>query len=237
VDESDAPQGCRRTSGDRTSQIIAFLTTVPGIITAIAALITAIGGAFLGGRQAASTAPQPTVTTTVIETPGPLTSSTGSGLSGSAGSDTSSKPVQSQGGQASTPIGTTGLWALTPLQDFTQSTTGSEQIGTKTYANSVRFSCAYSMDDIIYNVAGYSVLKAYIGVPNNSADAAGTTATISFLKDGTSRQLIPNVTVALDQPERVQVNLRGTSQLEIDCTASQPGGIDIVLGNATLGSS
>jgi hypothetical protein len=97
--------------------------------------------------------------------------------------------------------------------------------------------CAYSTDDVIYNVARYKIFKAFIGVPNNSTDAAGTTATISFLKDGTKTRLIPDFTVALDQPKRIRVNLDGSSQLEIDCTASQPGGIDIVFGNATLSSS
>lgn len=97
--------------------------------------------------------------------------------------------------------------------------------------------CAYSKDDVIYNVAGYNVFKAYVGVPSNSTDAAGTTATISFLKDGTQTRLIPDFTVALDQPKRIRVNLDGSSQLEIDCTASQPSGIDIVFGNATLSAS
>ena len=60
-----------------------------------------------------------------------------------------------------------------------------------------------------------------------------------FYKDGTSTKLHLPVTVALDSPQTVQVNLQGTSQLVIGCTAASADGsygddIDVVIGDATL---
>jgi hypothetical protein len=204
---------------------------LPGVLTALATLITAIGGAFLGGTQVVGTASQPTVTVTVTPS---VPAARGSGNSGSGS--------QSQANSASAPGGTTDLSALTPVQNNTGDPliTGAQQIGTATYANSVRFTCPSFAVGVVYEVAGYKILNATIGVPSNAQNGAGTSANITFLKDAMSAQLAPGVNVALDQPQRVHVNLHGASQLEISCTASGPSAastVDVALGDATVSPS
>ncbi len=72
---------------------------------------------------------------------------------------------------------------------------------------------------IDYNVAGYKFLNAVIGVPSSASNAAGNSMTVTFFKDGSSNQLSTPVTVSLDHPQSVHLNLDGSSQLEIACTS------------------
>ena len=63
--------------------------------------------------------------------------------------------------------------------------------------------------------------------------------TITFFRDGSS-QLGGPITVTLDHPQSVHLNLQGASQLEIACsgtsvTNDSSVSMDVVLGNATLG--
>ncbi|MFE3878209.1 hypothetical protein ACFXPX_27910 [Kitasatospora sp. NPDC059146] len=64
--DQDSPTG----PGGPT-RFVTFFTTLPGIITAAAALVTAIGGAFYGGTQAATPSPTVTVTQTEWRSPSP----------------------------------------------------------------------------------------------------------------------------------------------------------------------
>jgi hypothetical protein len=223
--DTNASHGSGGTGGSRGPQALAWFATLPGVLTALAALVTAIGGAFFGGTQVA--APQPTVTVTV-------TAPARHAPAGTQGGGSNPQPALA----TSAPVGVTDLSALTPVQDNSQAgvTTGSQQIGTTTYANSVRFTCAYTYSNVVYDVAGYRFLDATIGVPSDATNAAGTGANVTFLKDGTTAQLGSGVSVALDQPQHVHVNLHGASQVEIACAVSGSSGfLDIVLGNATVG--
>lgn len=88
---------------------------------------------------------------------------------------------------------------------------------------------------MVYEVAGYRQLQLTIGIPSDATNASGNSAAVKFLKDGGSTQLIPQVTVALDQPQRVTVPLSGTSQLDINCIDAEAySGMDVVLANAVL---
>jgi len=91
-------------------------------------------------------------------------------------------------------------------------------------------------------VAGYRTLTATIGVPSYAANAPGSSATIKFFKDGSSTQLGATLTVALDNPARVTLNLQGSSRLEIYCIAANQDGsngddINVAIGNAKLSPS
>jgi hypothetical protein len=120
---------------------------------------------------------------------------------------------------------------------------GPQQIGATIYQNSVGFTC-YSGGPsyMVYNVAGYKFLNALIGIPSGASNAAGNSMSITFFKDGSSTQLGSPVTVSLDHPQSVHLNLDGSSQLEISCaaisqTSHSPVSMDGALGNATIGPS
>lgn len=219
--------------------VLGFLGTLPGLITAVAALITAIGGAFLGGTQLAGRSQaQPTVFVTVTASASPAGQETDP--SGSAPASSGSTPATVSG---------TDLSSLTPVQSSVDgfTTNGPQQIGTTTYSNAIRFSCstsndAYGYNSLVYVVAGYKTLNATLGVPDNASNAAGNSATIKFYKDGGSTELGQPVTIALDSPQRVSLPLQGSSQLEISCVAANQTGnngddIDVAIGGATLSSS
>ena len=112
-----------------------------------------------------------------------------------------------------------------------------QQIGATTYSHTVRLSCydqtINGSSSVVYKVAGYKTLQATIGVPSDATNASGNSATIQFLKDGTSNQLAQDITAALDQPQVITVPLKGASQLDISCSGSN-GNIDIALANAAL---
>jgi hypothetical protein len=151
--------------------------------------------------------------------------------------------VVADGGGPGAPI--SDLSALTPLsQNYVSSpTTGPQQIGATTYQDSVRFTCetnSGNSGNVVYDVAGYKFLTAVIGIPSNASNAAGNAMTITFYKDGSSTQLSTPVTVSLDHPQSVHLNLQDSSQLEISCnainTTSQSSEyMDVALGNATIG--
>ncbi len=219
--------------------VLGFLGTLPGLITAVAALITAIGGAFLGGTQlAGQSQAQPTVFVTV--TAGASAASQGTDPSGSAPASSVSTPATVSG---------TDLSSLTPVQSSVDgfTTNGPQQIGTTTYSDAIRFSCsvsnsAYSYNSLVYAVAGDKTLNATFGIPDNASNAAGNSATIKFYKDGGSTELGQPVTIALDSPQRVSLPLQGSSQLEISCVAANQTGsngddIDVAIGEATLSPS
>ena len=120
---------------------------------------------------------------------------------------------------------------------------GPEQIGAVTYQDSVGFTCDTSGNqaNFVYDVAGYKFLTTLVGIPSDATNAAGNAMTITFFKDG-STQLGQPVTVSLDHPQSVHLDLQGASQLEVACNATnvtshQPVEMDAALGNATIGPS
>ena len=130
------------------------------------------------------------------------------------------------------------LSALTALQtsgNIGDLSSGPQQIGTVTYPDSVSFTCD-NTGSIVYDVATYKYLTAQIGLPSDAANVAGNTMTITFFGDG-STQLSRPVTVSLDHPQSVHLNLQGSSQLEIECNGSTNSWMDVALGNATIGPS
>jgi hypothetical protein len=173
----------------------------------------------------------------------PADSSTASpAATGTSGASSSPNSVQAGGGGAGAEVA--DLSALSPVQtyDISGPNNGPAQIGATVYQNSVGFTCYSGPSYIDYNVAGYKFLNTVIGIPSNASNAAGNSMTVTFFKDGSSTQLGSPVTVSLDHPQSVHLDLAGSSQLEIACTAI--GGtshttvsMDAALGNATIGPS
>jgi hypothetical protein len=175
----------------------------------------------------------------------PSPSPSGGGSAGSASGSPSAAPSVSSTATAAPATSGTNLFNLTPVQNTGAYSlvNGSEEIGTITYPDSVRFTCETG-DDVahtylVYDVAGFSFLNATLGVPSDATNAAGNTMAITFFKDGTTQQLGKTISIALDQPAPIHLNLDGASQLEIGCAATsgasqQPVGMDVALGNAAL---
>lgn len=89
-------------------------------------------------------------------------------------------------------------------------------------------------------MAGYKYLTTLIGIPSNASNGSGNAMTITFYKDGSATQLSSAVTVTLDHPRSVRLDLQGSSQLEISCsaintTSQQATAMDVAFGNATIG--
>jgi NPCBM/NEW2 domain len=223
-----------------------YIKAVAALLTALAAVITAIVGWFAVDRAANGPQAQPTVYTTVTAT-ATATVTVPAVSSGPVAQNGAARPLVSPAAATSPATGidlSTRQPVSTSVNNY--SAARPQQIGVTTYQDGIRFSCSsgggdsyYGYNDVIYNVAGYSTLTATIGVPPDADNAANNSATIEFYKDGTSTQLHTLVTVALDSPQTVKVNLQGTSQLDINCTAANEGGsygddIDVVLGDATL---
>ena len=220
-----------------------YIKALAALLTALAAVITAFAG-FAGTRAASGSPVQPTVYTTVTDTATVIVPATASSsVSQAGGAEPLASPVA-----ATSPAAGTDLSALQPVSTGVDHYTanGAQQVGISTYQDGIRFSCTsggsdsyYAYNSVTYNVAGDKTLTAMIGVPPDATNAAGNSATIDFYKDGTSTKLHLPVTVALDSPQTVQVNLQGTSQLVIGCTAASADGsygddIDVVIGDATL---
>lgn len=172
-------------------------------------------------------------------------SPSGAGSAGAASGSPSAGPSPSSTATAPPATSGTNLFNLTAVQNIGayNLVNGSEQIGTVTYPDSVRFSCStgdsVAHTYLVYDVAGFSFLNATMGVPSDSTNAAGNTMAVTFFKDGTTQQLGKTISIALDQPAQVHLNLDGASQLEIGCAATssasqQPVQMDVALGNAVL---
>jgi hypothetical protein len=171
--------------------------------------------------------------------------SSGPGSAASASATGTANTVAAPGGGPGSAI--TNLSALTPVQnDYAGNfSTGPEQIGATIYSDSVRFTCEPGEgtgSDLIYNVAGYKFLNGTLGVPSDATNAAGNTATITFFKDGSTAQLGRAITISLDHPQPLRLDLQGSSQLEIACIATNATShssvnMDVALGNATIGPS
>ncbi len=172
-------------------------------------------------------------------------SPSGAGSAGAASGSPSAGPSPSSTATAPPATSGTNLFNLTAVQNIGayNLVNGSEQIGTVTYPDSVRFSCStgdnVAHTYLVYDVAGFSFLNATMGVPSDATNAAGNTMAVTFFKDGTTQQLGKTISIALDQPAQVHLNLDGASQLEIGCAATssasqQPVQMDVALGNAVL---
>jgi cytoskeletal protein RodZ len=194
--------------------------------------------------SATSASPSATSPSASGSSAAPADSSTASpAATGTSGAGSSPSTIQASGGGAGAEVA--DLSALNPVQTggISGPSNGPEQIGATIYQNSVGFTCYNDNPSYIdYNVAGYKFLNAVIGVPSSASNAAGNSMTVTFFKDGSSNQLSTPVTVSLDHPQSVHLNLDGSSQLEIACTSisatsHSPVSMDGALGNATIGPS
>jgi hypothetical protein len=131
----------------------------------------------------------------------------------------------------------TYLVQRTPLQAGAYGVTdGPVQIGRHTYPRSVSFPCgqgAAEVQSVIYNVVGFSHLRATIGIPNNSPPTTGNAANVVLYKNESSTTLGSPILVGLGRKQPIYVNLHNAVRLTISCFGS---GGTIALGDAVLTS-
>jgi len=212
-----------------------ILTNVYGIIGVVLAIAgTFAGGAAVGRLTAPDPAPKATAEAAASPSATPSRTPTPS--------VTTSATVIAEPSITPIPTGITNLSSLKPLQspNVANFSTGPVQIGSKTYPQSVRFQC-YSVDEtsLVYNVAGFKFLDVTIGVPNDAPNAAGNITVFTFLKNGSTTPLGDPVSDVTGQPQTIHLDLQGSAQLEIACSATNAtthGGaaMDVTLGDATL---
>lgn len=173
----------------------------------------------------------------------PQQSSRAAQLPGTHPATASGSPVavnsSAPGAEASQAAGKVYLSTLNPVaHPYANVDAGPVVFGTTTYPHSIRFTCEGGQSSVTYQVAGYSYLDAAVDVPNDASNAAGHTAKVSFLKDGTTANLDQPLTVVLGKLQTLHLNLRGAAQVEIACVATDSSGgyqgMDIALGNALL---
>jgi hypothetical protein len=244
IPDGKPPDGRRR----RPLLIVLLALLVVALLAIVLLVVTRPKSNQVANR--ASTSPSASATSPSPSSTTPSASSSANpAATGGTSPDASTQP-----GAAPSTVGATGggvgaqvadLSALTSVQasNISGPNPGPQQIGATIYQNSVGFTC-YSGGPsyMVYNVAGYKFLNALIGIPSGASNAAGNSMSITFFKDGSSTQLGSPVTVSLDHPQSVHLNLDGSSQLEISCaaisqTSHSPVSMDGALGNATIGPS
>jgi hypothetical protein len=91
----------------------------------------------------------------------------------------------------------------------------------KAYPNSSTFNCAGPQDngqpDEAFDVAGHSLFKTEVGIPDNAPDATSLDETVIFANQA-GVQLIKPIVVSLGHPAAVTLNIAGVAQLEVSCT-------------------
>jgi len=231
--------------------LVAAALVIAGLVHYLPARTAKASASSQASPTTAASSGQPSPSSTQ---PSPANSASGGGTSpgatdsaspgGAASPGATANAVAAGGGGLGAPLA--DLSALSPVSQtnvYNQST-GPEQIGATTYEDSVRFTCDSSSGaasgNLVYDVAGYKFLTALIGIPSNASNGAGNAMTITFYRDGSATQLAAPITVSLDHPQPVHLDLQGSSQLEISCSGTNTTGqqatqMDVALGNATIG--
>jgi hypothetical protein len=117
---------------------------------------------------------------------------------------------------------------------------GQQVITAVPYPNSIAFDCngSYSGDpDEAYGIAGSTVFTAVIGVADDTSDVTGVIATVVFSNEA-GQQLGQPVQVSLGHPRKVRLNVSGVTQLGMTCngrnaqTSQTVDGFNVALGDA-----
>jgi hypothetical protein len=117
---------------------------------------------------------------------------------------------------------------------------GSYSMSAIRYDRSVRASCGAGgeSDPQVWGTAGYTRLRAVVGLADDNPDALGIVARVNIL-DQNETVLQPVFEVALNRPAPMVVALNGAVQLQIACTGRNSAtgkgrSVSIVLGDARL---
>jgi hypothetical protein len=140
-------------------------------------------------------------------------------------------------------VGGTYLSRLQPTLATVNIQNGAQVMSAKAYPNSIIFSCdgpqIAGQPDVAFDVAGHTLLRAVVGIPDNAQDAANLDETVTFANQSGGLLAKP-VVVSLGKPVAVRLNISGVTQLEMTClgtntqTQRQDGGAELALGDAYI---
>ena len=150
-------------------------------------------------------------------------------------------PSTSAGGATLT--GGAYLSALQPTLDDADLQAGPQTMSSTAYQDSVTFGCdgpgGNDQPDEAFDVAGHTLFRAVVGIPDNAEDATNLNETVTFASQS-GTQLMKPVVVSLGNPAVVRLNISGVTQLEVICsgtnseTQAQDNGNQMTLGNANI---
>jgi len=153
--------------------------------------------------------------------------------------------LRQQHGQAPGSMAPQGSAYLSNLQatvDNADDQNAPQVISAKSYPNSVTFGCAGpygAQPDEAFDVVGYRLFTAVVGIPDDAIDATSLAETVVFASQAGARLGAP-VTVSLGHPATVRLVIGGVTQLEITCTGvnaqtrQAEDTNDVTLGNALI---
>ena len=153
--------------------------------------------------------------------------------------------LRQQHGQAAGSLAPRGSAYLSNLQatvDNADDQNAPQVMSAKSYPNSVTFGCAGpygAQPDEAFDVVGYRLFTAVIGIPDDAIDATSLSETVTFASQAGARLGAP-VTVSLGHPVTVRLAIAGVTQLEITCTGvnaqtrQAEDTNDVTLGNALI---
>ncbi len=111
------------------------------------------------------------------------------------------------------------LTGLTPTVDHQDVQNGQQVIAARPYPNSISFRCDGSyggQPDEAYDVAGSTEFSAEVGIADNMENVTGVIATVTFSNEA-GQQLGKPVQVSLGHPVKVRLNISGLTQLGMTC--------------------
>src|SRR5215831_19577910 len=225
----------RKDSGGVLSHISSGMTSLAGITTAIATIMTS-ATAILGvvvHRQATQLDQAHQVVSVQRQQIHQLKTQTAP-----QATDTPT-PTNTTGGA---PLGSGAHYfsKMTPTVNNALVETGQQVIAAQPYVNSISFGCdgGYGdQPDEAYNVAGNRMFSADIGIADNSEGATNVIATVTFSNES-GQQIGQPIEVSLGHPVSAALNITGVTQLGMTCvgrdrqTNNAVSGFQVGLGDA-----
>jgi len=120
--------------------------------------------------------------------------------------------------------------------------TGQVVISAHPYVNSIAFYCngqQSGQPDEAFDVAGSSTFTAVLGIPDDTQNATGLIATITFSNESGQR-IGQQFQVSLGHPADVTLDIKGVTQLGMTCdgrnrqTSETANGFDVAFGDAAV---
>src|ERR1022692_457987 len=207
--------------GSIGSRFAAWLKSFSGILSSLAALVTAAATIIAAYQttkvhaQSRTIAQQTQQLRQIRSSPVPTVTVTEPAGGGSPGGSTGGATLNQKG----------YLSALQPTVSYGEPNPGPQTMSSKSYPNSITFSCDGAIDndrpDVAYDIAGNHIFTAVVGIPDNTPNVTSIAETVVFANQN-GVQLIKPVVVSLGSPANVQLNVSNVTQLEVTCT-----GIDV----------
>jgi hypothetical protein len=131
---------------------------------------------------------------------------------------------------------------MAPTVQNANMSTGQVVIATEPYVNSIQFDCDNGSDgtpDEAFDVAGSTMLRAEIGIPDDMQNATGVVATVTFSNEA-GQQVGRQFQVSLGHPAEINLSIKGVTQLGMTCsgldkqTGQPPNEFQIAMGNAEI---